>query len=259
MKKAIKIAAAAITAAAVFAVGYGIGYAVNEKSQIKTLSEMPLKLPDGFTVTAHTGCENTKMNSLEAIKAGIEAGANTVEFDLNFKSDGSPVLSHDKVKDSQKCVTLDEAFELISSYEGVTVNVDIKATDNLSVIEKSAEKYNMLDRIFYTGVGKDFLPAVKKDSPNVKYFLNVDFDSSKKFNSEYISEFVKLVKESGAVGINLNYNCLSAETVRQFHDNNLLVSTFTVDDYKDMYKVLLLAPDNITTKNPSKIIEIIGK
>ena len=35
-----------------------------------------LNLPEGFTITAHTGCMNTAENSLDSIKTGIENGAN---------------------------------------------------------------------------------------------------------------------------------------------------------------------------------------
>ena len=53
-------------------------------------------LPENFTVTAHTGCEDTADNSLEAISAGIAAGADIVEFDLRFDSEGKGILSHDE-------------------------------------------------------------------------------------------------------------------------------------------------------------------
>ena len=50
-------------------------------------------IPDGFTVTAHTGCEKTKDNSLDAITIGYGYGADIVEFDLNFNDEGVAVLS----------------------------------------------------------------------------------------------------------------------------------------------------------------------
>ena len=76
-------------------------------------------LSKGFTYTAHTGCIKTADNSLAAIEEGAKYGADIVEFDLNFLSDGTPVLSHDKPKGKE--VTLDEAFKKISEYKNLKV------------------------------------------------------------------------------------------------------------------------------------------
>ena len=72
---------------------------------------MPLKvkgrpLSGTITVTAHSGCMGLADNSLEAMEAGIEAGAQIVEFDLNYTSDGAPVLSHDSPDENAAYVTL---------------------------------------------------------------------------------------------------------------------------------------------------------
>ena len=37
-------------------------------------------IPQGFTVTAHTGCEGTKDNSLDAITLGYGCGADIVDL-----------------------------------------------------------------------------------------------------------------------------------------------------------------------------------
>ncbi|MGN1161606.1 MAG: hypothetical protein ACI4SX_05085, partial [Candidatus Fimenecus sp.] len=70
-KRVIITAAAVIAASAVIGVGsYFAVYAVKMNSYKNT----KFTLPDDFTVTAHTGCEGTKENSLESIKAGAENG-----------------------------------------------------------------------------------------------------------------------------------------------------------------------------------------
>lgn len=215
-----------------------------------------INIPENFTITAHTGCMNTKENSLDSIKVGIENGAKIVEFDLYFTEDGSPVLSHDAPVGGE--VTLDEAFACISEFEGIRVNVDIKTVDALGKVYPSAKANNMEDRIFYTGVKDEFVEAVKKDSPQVKYYLNVDVDKSKNTDSEYLDSLVKKVKNAGAIGINFNYKNASKELVDTFHENGLLVSIWTVDSEYNMYKILSFGPDNITTRNPDKLAKIIG-
>ncbi len=218
---------------------------------------MPVKLPDGFTVTAHTGCMDTKENSFESIKAGVENGADTVEFDLSFLSDGTAVLSHDEPTGDE--INLEEAFAYFSQFDGIYANVDIKSTDNLAEIERLAKEYGILDRIFLTGVKESYVDDVKTNCPNVTFYLNVDIDKSKADDDEYIDSLVKKVRDCGAIGINCNYKNVKTKLVKAFHDAGLSVSVWTVNGEFNMHKMLNLAPDNITTKKPDVLSETVQK
>ncbi len=216
---------------------------------------MKTKLPKNFTYTAHTGCVKTQDNSLEAIEEGVKCGAHIVEFDLNFLSDGAPVLAHDKPKGKE--ISLDRAFKKVSEYENLKVNIDVKSVDNLKAVYSLAQKYGIEDRIFYTGINPDFVDAVKKDTPEVPYYLNVSVDKPKKQTPEYLQSLVQQVKDSGAIGINSNKDHATKKLVDTFHENDLLVSIWTVNKKRKMYKILFLAPDNITTRRPDKLQEIL--
>lgn len=215
-----------------------------------------LSLPEGFTYTAHTGCMDTKDNSLEAIEAGVKHGAGIVEFDLRFLPDGTPVLSHDRPKGTEP--TLDEAFKKVSEYPHIKVNVDVKETKNLGAVYPLAQKYGIEDRIFYTGIDLSFVDAARKDSPQVSYYLNYSIKKPKQQTPEYLQELVNIVKSAGAVGININKGNATKELVDVFRQNGLLVSIWTVNKETDMYKILRLSPDNITTRNPQKLGEILN-
>ncbi len=212
-------------------------------------------LSNNFTYTAHTGCVNTKDNSLEAIEAGEKFGADIVEFDLNFLPDGTPVLSHDKPKGKE--VTLEEAFKKVSEYENLKANVDVKNVQNLKAVYPLAQKYGLENRIFYTGITTEFLEAVRKDSPEISYYLNASVVKPGKQTPEYLEGLVKKVKDSGAVGINFNKDHATKKLVDAFHENDLEVSIWTVNKKRKMYKILLLKPDNITTRRPDKLQEIL--
>lgn len=213
------------------------------------------KLPENFTVTAHTGCEGTKDNSLESIKAGQKAGADIVEFDLRFDKEGNGILSHDET--AEKAVSLDEAFELVASYDKLKVNVDCKTTDNLTDVYRLSEKYGITDRIFYTGIEEKDVPAARAQTPMISYFLNYPAKSLKKRNEKYIRFLISLTKENGAVGINLKYTRCSKKMVKMFHDEGLLVSVWTANSPRVMKKCLSFAPDNITTRYPVTLKQII--
>ena len=154
-------------------------------------------------------------------------GAQIVEFDLNFNQSNEPVLSHDSPIGGE--VTLDEAFKKVSEYDNIKVNVDLKSCASLDKIKMIAQKYGIPDRIFFTGVNDEFLESVQKADLGIPYYLNVNVNSRKKNNSEYMTSLVQKVKNSGAIGINLNKDNVSAMLVETFHDNGLLVSVWTVD------------------------------
>ncbi|MDY6017095.1 MAG: glycerophosphodiester phosphodiesterase [Oscillospiraceae bacterium] len=256
MKKKTKIVSAAIcvSLAAVSVIG-GCFYIRLQRFNEYKSDKTPL--PSGFTYTAHTGCADTPENSLESIEKGAENGALIVEFDLSFSSDNIPVLSHDAPKGGE--VTLEEAFRKLSGYETLRANVDVKSTANLAEVQRLAEEYGLLDRIFYTGVNLDFLDAVRRDSPKIRYYLNVDIEKSKNKDREYIESLVRTVSESGAIGINFCKDNATKEIVSAFHDAGLLVSIWTADSDFDIYRVLSLAPDNITTRRPGKMKNILSE
>lgn len=210
-----------------------------------------------FTVTAHTGCEDTKDNSLEAIKKGYDSGADIVEFDVHFNSKGEPVLAHDYAADDS--VKLRDAFMLIAECEGLRVNVDCKTVDNLKAITKTAEECGVKDRIFYTGIEEKDVETVKRDTPEITYYLNKKIKILKKSNKKYIKSLVNDVIRLGAAGLNISYKTVSKKMVNIFHEEGLEVSVWTVNSESAMKKVLPLGCDNITTRQPSKLFEIINK
>lgn len=226
------------------------------KRKVNSFIVQAVALPEAFTYTAHTGCMGTGANSLESIEAAVKYGAGIAEFDLNFTENGDPVLAHDAPKGGE--ITLDEAFRKVSEYDNLRVNVDIKSTAALSKIKPAAEKYGIADRIFYTGVHDGFVDAVRTDGGNVDYYLNVNVEPERKHTDEYLMSLVQKVKDSGAIGINFNKDNASKALVDTFHANGLLVSIWTVDSEYDMYRVLSYAPDNITTRYPDKLSEVIS-
>ena len=223
----------------------------------KKYKNAKLDLPKGFTITAHTGCMDTKQNSRESMKTGAASGANIIEFDLRTNQKDELVLSHDEPKGGE--VLLGEAFALLSSFSNIKANVDIKATECLEKVYPLAKENGVEDKIFYTGVKDEFVEPVKTKSPEILYFLNVKVSKLKNKNKAYLSSLVEKVQNAGAIGINFNYKSASKELVEVFHENGLLVSIWTVDDEKNMYKILSFGPDNITTRHPDKLSKIISQ
>lgn len=224
--------------------------------QMSIWKNNPVSLPQNFTVTAHTGCGNTEDNSLESIQYGIDKGVDIVEFDLRF--DGKiPVLAHDE-KHIKDAVTFDAAMELVSTSNTLRVNIDIKDDSHLEEINSIIEKYLLFDRVFFTGVGFERVHLVKEKCPLIPFMINHSLTRKQSRDKSYLNLLADTIKESGAFGININYKELTKEVVETFQDNNLLVSVWTVNSNYDLLKVLSLAPDNITTRRPDRLLSIIA-
>ena len=252
MKKKLIISAVCLLAITGIVVG---AVAVVRNNKIEEYKKSKGVLPLNYTYTAHTGCCGTNDNSIESIVEGASYGAQIVEFDLNFDETETPVLCHDEVKGGE--VTLEEAFKKVSEYENLRVNVDAKSYVALYSVQELASEYNILNRIFFTGISEEHTDTVRMSAPAVEYYLNMDVEEPSKHTEEYLQSLVDKVKECGAIGINFNKNSASKELVDYFHASGLLVSIFTVDDTVEMYEILSYCPDNITTRNPDKLQDIL--
>ncbi len=224
--------------------------------QIKSYEKNAIYLPAGFTITAHTGCNNTKDNSIASMKTGVSYGADIVEFDVSIYN-GEPVMSHDTPKGNE--LSVKEAFDFLSSQDTTKANVDLKTSENISKIYTYAKTYKVTNKIFFTGVEDVDVANVKEQCPGIPYYLNISIDKSKNEDDAYISSLISKVRNFGAVGINANYKGGSAKLTQEFQNSGLLVSYWGANDELSLNKVLEFSPDNITTKDPKMLTEIIKK
>lgn len=230
-----------------FSVGSSIGIIANVA---KGILIKPEPLPEGFTLTAHTGCEGTKNNSLNSVTAGAVAGADIVEIDLFITDNGEMLLSHGTPVGGE--FTLEQAFSHIRGFAGLKVNIDVKTDNDLSPVVALAEKYGLSDRIFFTGIDKEKTELVKNTAPEISFYFNASVDASLIEDDSYIDELSQEVISMGALGLNIKYCLCSKKMVEAFHSKGLKVSLWTVDNRFDMKRILKLCPDNITTRKPTE-------
>ena len=217
---------------------------------------MSFPLPKNFTVTAHTGCEGTQENSLASIKKAFACGADVTEIDLQYASDSTPVLSHNTPNGGEP--TLAEAFETLKNCAPMRMNIDVKSTAHLETVALLAAEYGVSDRIFYTGVRKKDVAAVRAKTPSIPYYLNISLPPRALQTQAYCLFLAAVIKRSGAVGINCHYGNISKALIKTLHRHGYQVSVWTVNEEAQLRRILSLSPDNITTRNPSLAKRIIG-
>ena len=199
------------------------------------------------TVTAHSGCIGLPDNSIEAMDAGVAVGADIVEFDLNFRADGTPVLSHNDPGDNA-CTTLAEAFAFLAANPAVMANTDVKSTAFLDKVQTMAQEAGVLDQLFFTGLDETMIPVAAQTCPDIPYYLNV-----KPKKDEDFAALAKKAVALGAIGVNLSYKKASFPLVRAMHEKGLLVSMWDVDHAKEAIGAIKMGADNVTTCHPALV------
>lgn len=213
-------------------------------------------LPEDFTVTFHAGALKTKPNTIESINAALDYGAKVVEFDVSFRPDGTAVIIHKGAPKANEGVLLDEALAAVAKDKECKINLDIKSTANLPEVDKLVKKHGLFERVFYTGVFEDWVETVKNTSA-IPYYLNHKLTKEESYDENLLQELADKIISLGAIGLNSSFQNASAISTRVMHKNGLLVSLWTANKAEDMARVVACLPDNITTKKPHILLNMI--
>lgn len=241
-----------------FVVSVAMVIGVADYAVTKTYDGLELTFVDNFTITAHSGAYGTEMNTVESVKAAIDNGAQIVEVDIRQRPDGTVVMSHDLVVTNNDGNPFEDALALLKD-SSIMVNLDIKDTKALNNLHSLLVEYNVLDRAFLTGIETINVKAVKEsDCADMDYYLNYIPSRSKVFFDEYRQKLIELLEETGAVGINCNYKYANSQLSTLLHKKGYKLSVWTVDTRRKAKKMLAINPDNITTKQPEMIEDVIA-
>ena len=241
-----------------FIVSVAMVIGVADYAVTKTYDELELTFVDNFTITAHTGAYNTEMNTVDFVKTAIDRGAQIIELDIRQRPDGTVVMSHDLVVTNNDGNPLEDALVLLKD-SNTMINLDIKETRALNNLHSLLVEYNVLDRSFLTGIETMNVKAVKEsDCADMDYYLNYMPSRSKVFFDEYRQKLIDLLEETGAIGINCNYKYANSQLSSLLHKKGYKLSVWTVDTRRKAKKMLAIKPDNITTKQPEMIEDVIA-
>jgi len=89
-------------------------------------------------------------NTLESLRAAVEAGADAVEFDV-LRLDGTLSLCHSEREVPVACISLDAALAYLAG-TGRGIHVDVKARGAEQEIVEALERHGVLDRAFVSTV-----------------------------------------------------------------------------------------------------------
>jgi len=191
------------------------------------------------SVTAHAGALGTKPNTLDSVRAALSSGADILEVDVRFLADGTPALGHNKA--GPESAKLEDVFALMQGHE-TQINLDMKETAHVPRMAELVAQYGLQGRAFMTGLSASACAALR--GCGLPYYLNGANPAA--------------ANKLGALGVNINFRQCTKKLVRDTHALGLLVSAWTADSPRAMRKMLRRGADNITTRHPDALMEIIG-
>lgn len=229
----------------------------NQKAIEKKLYSSVYSLSDNFLIEAENGCANQDKNSIEYIKTAISLGANCIEVDLSFDKSGYAFLAPSNNKINSKTLSLDSLLKYLSEntqFDNINVDLHIRSADNLKLVDELCQKYNMTQRVFFTGINLNQAFYVKSQS-SVAFYVSIDL---KKDNSkQYLNKIFNDISSCSAKGILCDAQEMTKELSVLLEENWIDVMFVDVDTHSKYIKALTLSPRCIRTSKPYELLEIV--
>ena len=209
-----------------------------------------------INVTAHAGCMNTAMDSIESIESGIKNGADIIEVDVNIDKDKNIVLSHDLLQDSREYIPFYMVLEIMEKNRNILLNIDVKNTAVLPRLKNMISRYKLSDSIFLTGLTFNDIAENEEDLKGIHYLVNLE-DSDIK--SMHAKKLINKLKEMNAEGININHEFVTSELAAVFKEEKIILSVWTIDNVEYMDRAISLGVNSITTRNIDLLMDRIAE
>lgn len=228
-------------------------------------------------VIAHRGfwkAEGSAQNSITALNKAAEAKVYGSEFDVQLTADGVVVVNHDdaidgltigettydklkdlKLKNGETLPTLADYLEAGKKLPGVQLILEIKPHKTKAQEDQIAEsvvkmvkEYGLEKQVEYISFSMNVCEQLVRLTPGSEIaYLNGDIAP-------------KEGKEKGLTDIDYYYKVFKKhpEWVKEAHDLGMKVNVWTVDNVKDMQKMITLGVDYITTNQPLEAAALIA-
>lgn len=233
-------------------------------------------------VDAHRGASvHHPENTLAAFRAALDAGADSIEFDLRLSADGHPVVIHDPTVDrttdgrgrvaalafaelraldagswkdpdfsGERLPTLDETLDLL---EGVPrINIELKTEDPAiaDTTVAAIEARRLHHRVMVSSFHRQHLLRVKHRLPGVWTHLFVEEPLPDGF-WDGDGVFVN--------SLGLPWEGVTADRVDHAHGRGRAVWTYTVDEPEKALALAAAGVQAITTNDPELIIRVLSE
>ena len=237
-------------------------------------------------VIAHRGFSSAAPeNTLAAVRAAIEVGADMVEIDVTLTADGQVVVIHDETVDrtsdgsgevfrfklaeiqtldagswfspafaGERIPTLDA---VLAEVEGrILLNVEIKseAVDRGIVAKVAAaiRERGMTDQVVVSSFAPTALDQMQGAAPEIRTAV---LFSQKLHKGQ---DPVEIVNGVGASVLHIKRTRLTRKMLRRCHENGIPVGIYTVNKPRRMRRMAEKGIDAVFTDHPDRFLEILN-
>ena len=239
-------------------------------------------------VFAHRGaCKVAPENTLPAFEAAVQMGADGVELDVQYSSDGALVIFHNprlnQTTDGEgrvtshpladlrkldagswfdpkfagtRIATLDEVLDLLKGK--LLVNIEIKALDSATMglgadVVKAVRGHSMEDQVVMSSFNPMALRRAKGAGPEIEAGLLLAPDLPGWTRWAFTRNF------SRANGLHPELPMVDEAYMVEARKLNLPVRVWTVNEPADMQRMIDLGVDGIITDYPDRALALLAK
>ena len=216
-------------------------------------------------ITAHSGCDGTRDNSIEFIKYALNSEADCMEADVRKNQVGALILSHNKT--DEECVLLQEAFRILKRFPEKKMNCDLKEEGLEVSVYQLAGENGVRHQLIYSGeIDLNLLAEKEKWYPEVQVYINpenlqADFYErmAEKAALKKLEKLLTAVKDYPVSCINMEYHIYTDEAIELLADMQVRGSAWTVNEPDDIFRLLKKGLFNITTRNLTTALKLKGE
>ncbi|MBQ6343192.1 MAG: glycerophosphodiester phosphodiesterase [Anaerolineaceae bacterium] len=240
-------------------------------------------------ITAHSGCEDTEIDTLESIDLAMDCGAEAVEIDVRVDKTGELRIAHDAVpqEEYEKKLTLRDVLKYVYDTK-LLVNCDLKEQSTLYKTLEEAEKLGFPSKrlilsgctspeqlardpelhkrgLFFLNIEEVVKFIVLYNDPMVQIDQFIQLMSDpwsyiKKHGmdiiEEYINDVVSCYKLLHAAAVNMPKTLLDSIIDRTFQKADIPLSVWTVNEPELVQSCLSEKVFNITTRKVRQAIKL---
>ncbi|MBB4932602.1 glycerophosphoryl diester phosphodiesterase [Lipingzhangella halophila] len=206
-------------------------------------------------------------NTLSAIRAAANAGADMVRVDLTLSSDGYVVLLHDDTArrawgqavgtgglsladlaalgcgDDQRVPTLVEVLAEFGPGHALQFMLEVTSTETALATDDLVLELGLAQKVGYTG-SVEVLRALRARRPSAELALTWDRPELPD------SEVWQAVRPRF---FNVHHSLVTREMVAEVHGRGHQISAWTVNDFTEMARLIGMGVDAVITEHPAEL------
>ena len=218
-----------------------------------------IKNVDNIVLVARCPAIDGKVQSVAGVKEAVRLGADAVTVDLCFRTDNTPVIT-DKYENNTEADTVEELFVAMNEekYKDVKLYLNIIQLSSLTELNRLTVKYNMIGRVYLTGIDKSHYGLVTSDNTIVPFLLKYDFtpDELQKIADGKFSA-PECIAQYGAGGLEIDKKFATEEIISTLDNFGIPFIVSGIESVDDYCKVLMSGAAAVIVNDIKKCSQIL--